>query len=98
MIQYGSEKEALGTAWAIAKSISKKGTSNYVPNAPDVFEEAIGLHMSKFNGEINQRIVKITAEKVEKILHQMTWDCKNIITRRLRYDTSYLRHFYKKVV
>ena len=70
VIQYGSEKEALGTAWAIAKSISKKGTSNYVPNAPDVFEEAIGLHMSKFNGEINQRIVKITAEKVEKIFDE----------------------------
>ena len=28
------------------------------------------LKKSKFNGEINQRIVKITAEKVEKIFDE----------------------------
>lgn len=36
------------TAWAITKSISKKGTLNHVPNAPNVFEEAIEKHIDDF--------------------------------------------------
>lgn len=72
VIKYGSQKEALGTAWAIAKSISKKGTSNYVPNAPDVFEEAIDLHMEKFVDEVSKRVVKITFDDVDDILEKST--------------------------
>ena len=72
VIQYGSQKEALGTAWAIAKSISKKGTSNYVPNAPDVFEEAIDLHIGKFVDEVSKRVVKITFDDVDDILEKNT--------------------------
>lgn len=38
----------LGTAWAIAKSIAKKGTANYDPNAPYIMEEAIDKHIDEY--------------------------------------------------
>ena len=67
VIKYGSQKEALGTAWAIAKSISKNGTKNYVPNAPNALEEALNKHLNNLNESISKNVVKITSEQVEGI-------------------------------
>lgn len=41
IISSGNPKEIEGTAWGIAISISKRGTKNWVPNAPSAIEEAI---------------------------------------------------------
>jgi len=43
----GSDYE--GTAWAIAKSIGKKGTLNWKPNAPNAMDEAITKHLDEYN-------------------------------------------------
>lgn len=43
-----------GTAWAIAKSIAKNGTKNYVPNAPNAMDEAIKNNLQKFNEQISK--------------------------------------------
>lgn len=48
-----SDTTAEGTAWAIAKSISKKGTSNYVPNAPNALEEAISKHQNDYLSQLS---------------------------------------------
>lgn len=61
-IKYDSYKDAEGTAWAIAKSIAKKGTKNYVPGAPNAMEEAINLNLKKYYDELNQRVVKLSSE------------------------------------
>lgn len=37
-----------GTAWAIAVSIGKKGTLNWVPNAPNALEQAIDNSMKDY--------------------------------------------------
>ncbi len=64
------DKEARGTAFAIAKSIAKNGTRNYVKNAPNAIGEAIedefdnyttrlsGYFSEKINNEILDLIVK----------------------------------------
>ncbi len=43
-----SSTEAKGAAIAIAKSIGKKGTKDYKPNAPNALEEALNKHMEAF--------------------------------------------------
>lgn len=72
-----SNEEARGTAWAIAKSISKKGTKNYVSNAPDALTEAIeeefdnyvtrlsGFFTEEINNQILDAIVKAIPDKIE---------------------------------
>lgn len=42
----GKDKE--GTAQAIQFSIGKKGTSNFVPNAPNALEEALAVNYKEF--------------------------------------------------
>lgn len=67
-----NDKEARGTAWAIAKSISKKGTKNYVPNAPNALTEAIeeefDNYVEKISGfitdEINEQILDLIVEAI----------------------------------
>lgn len=67
-------KEARGTAWAIAKSISKKGTKNYVPNAPNALTEAIEAEFDNytvrlsgfFSEEINNQILDAVVEALPK--------------------------------
>lgn len=44
-----SGTDARGTAFAIQNSISKKGTKNYKPNAPNVIEEAIKAELSNYS-------------------------------------------------
>lgn len=46
----GSTEE--GTAWAIAKSIAKNGTKNWVPNAPNALEEALTNHYKVYNDRL----------------------------------------------
>jgi len=47
------EKNIRGAAFAIAKSIGKNGTKNYVPNAPNAIEEALTKHMKNYVNKIN---------------------------------------------
>jgi hypothetical protein len=42
-----------GAAFAIAKSIGKNGTINYVANAPNAMEEALNKHMKNYVNKIN---------------------------------------------
>jgi hypothetical protein len=49
-----------GTAFAIQNSISKKGTKNWKPNAPNVLEEAIKKELEKYN----EKVAKLFAIKV----------------------------------
>ena len=51
------EKNIRGAAFAIAKSIGKNGTKNYVPNAPNAIEEALKKHMGKYVNKINVKHV-----------------------------------------
>ena len=52
----GGPSQARGAAFAIAKSISKKGTKNYVPNAPNALEEALNtLENAAGNFYINDK-------------------------------------------
>lgn len=69
-VKFNSEKEAEGTAWAIAKSIAKNGTKNYVPNAPDVMQAAINSNLKKYYDETNEKIVDVQTEEVEKIMKE----------------------------
>lgn len=56
-----------GTAFAIAKSIGKNGTANYVPNAPNALEEALNKHMKKYVDKINIEHVDDVEEKSLKL-------------------------------
>lgn len=60
-------KQAKGTAIAIAKSIGKKGTSNYVPNAPNALEESIKKHLDSYITKVNNKHVKNTVNDLEKV-------------------------------
>ncbi|UXQ88757.1 hypothetical protein [Tenacibaculum phage Larrie] len=59
------DSQARGTAFAIAKSISKKGTLNHVPNAPNAIEEAMENALDSytinisgyFSDEINNAVL-----------------------------------------
>tara|TARA_R110002050_G_scaffold81394_3_gene174003 strand:+ start:574 stop:1020 length:447 start_codon:yes stop_codon:yes gene_type:complete len=62
----GGPSEARGAAFAIAKSISKKGTKNYVPNAPNALEEALDKHMNTYVTKVNEKHVNDTVRKLEK--------------------------------
>lgn len=59
-----------GTAWAIAKSIAKNGTSNWVPNAPNALEEALNENIQRYVDEVNQRVIDVTSGEVEKIYRE----------------------------
>ena len=61
----GSDKK--GTAWAIAKSISKKGTKNWEPNAPDFLDETIEVHIDKYFDEISKRSIEVITTSVDEI-------------------------------
>lgn len=56
-----------GTSWAIARSIAKKGTKNYVPNAPNAMEQAIEDNIQEFFDKVNSNLVEVQNDAVEKI-------------------------------
>lgn len=62
----GGASNARGAAFAIAKSISKKGTKNYVPNAPNALEEALNKHMNTYVTKVNEKHVNDTIKKLDK--------------------------------
>ena len=58
-----SASEAKGTAFAIAKSISKNGTKNYVKGAPNALEAALAAHMESFVAKQNEYHLNKTNDK-----------------------------------
>ena len=56
--------DARGTAFVIARSIGKKGTKNYVKNAPNALEESFEKYIQLYAESLN----KDQAEKLEKTL------------------------------
>lgn len=67
-----------GTAWAIAKSIAKKGTKNYVPGAPNVFEEAINKHFENYVEEMSEHLLTSTERELNNIYLKMFPKSENI--------------------
>lgn len=59
-----------GTAWAIAKSISKKGTNNFVPGAPNALEEIIKNNLGEFNSILNLEILQKQTEEVNEAVRK----------------------------
>ena len=62
----GGASNARGAAFAIAKSISKNGTKNYVPNAPNALEQALDKHMKTYVNKVNKNHVNDTVRNLEK--------------------------------
>jgi len=62
-----TDKEARGTAFAIAKSIAKNGTKNYVPNAPNAIEEAINMHIKDYYKQLNNFVLDTQYTELEKL-------------------------------
>lgn len=60
-------QNAKGAAFAIAKSIGKNGTINWVRNAPNAMEEALNKHMKKYVDDINYEHVEDVEKKSLKI-------------------------------
>lgn len=59
------EKNIRGAAFAIAKSIGKNGTKNYVSNAPNVIEEALEKHLHLYANRLNDNHIKKTIEQLD---------------------------------
>lgn len=56
-----------GTAFAIAKSISQKGTKNWVPNAPNFLEESLEESLAEYSKELSDLIAIETDQDVQNI-------------------------------
>lgn len=56
-----------GTAWAIAKSISKKGTKGYTPNPPNAFQEAINKHLKDYADEMSKHLLTVAEREANNI-------------------------------
>lgn len=63
-------KQAKGAAIAIALSIGKKGTKNYVANAPNALEAALSAHMEEFVRKNNEHHLNKTNQKHVEVLTQ----------------------------
>ena len=61
------DKEARGTAWAIAKSISKNGTKNYTANAPNAIEESLANNLNTYMESMGKIIVDDIAKRMEDL-------------------------------
>lgn len=59
--------DELGTAWAIAKSISKKGTKNWKPNAPNAIEEALSNNVLEYNKKLSNFVLDTQFIELEQI-------------------------------
>ena len=56
-----------GTAWAIAKSIAKKGTSNWVPNAPNAIEEAVNNHILDYYQRLSNFYIEVYDKDIQNV-------------------------------
>lgn len=70
------EKEIRGTAFAIAKSIGEKGTSNWKPNAPNAIEEALAKYQEKYVKLVSDFSRKKTLEELQLIYEEQFKDQK----------------------
>lgn len=59
-----------GTAWAIAKSIAKKGTANWVPGAPNALEEALEKGNKEYLAKLAKFSQKRTLEELQLIYQE----------------------------
>ena len=59
-----------GTAFAIQNSISKKGTKNYKPNAPNVLEEAIKSEIDNYSRELSKLFFIEISKEVDKLVNE----------------------------
>ena len=59
-----------GTAFAIQASIGIKGTSNWVPNAPNALQEAINNNTSDYFKSLNIAVLEETNEAVEDAMEK----------------------------
>lgn len=59
-----------GTAFAIQNSISIKGTSNWVPNAPNALQEAINNEQGDYFKSLNIELMKEEDKEVEKAIEK----------------------------
>jgi len=60
-----------GTAWAIARSIAKKGTANWVPNAPNAIEEAVNNHILDYYKKINNFVIETYDPDIQDIYEKL---------------------------
>ena len=60
------EQNIRGAAFAIAKSIGKNGTKNYVSNAPNVIEEALEKHLQFYANRLNNNHIEQTIKKLDE--------------------------------
>lgn len=58
--------DARGTAFAMQSIIAKKGTANWVPNAPNVIDEAIEKEIAKYSETLSKAFVIEVNEEVKK--------------------------------
>lgn len=56
-----------GTAFAIQASIGKKGTSNWVPNAPNALEGFIEDNLGEYLGSLNVQLLDKNSKDVGEI-------------------------------
>jgi hypothetical protein len=59
--------DAKGTAFAIQASIAKKGTKNWIPNAPNALDEVIDKHLREYQKDLNEEVVEEQSEAVNKV-------------------------------
>lgn len=59
--------DARGTAFAIQISISKRGTKNWVPNAPDALQEAVNSQLNKYYDEVEKANLEKTNREIKEI-------------------------------
>lgn len=67
-----------GTAWAIAKSIAKNGTSNWVPNAPNALQESIDNNIEKYFEDINTLSIQLAFDSASEMI-------KSIVPEKINY-------------
>lgn len=65
-----------GTAFAIQNSISKKGTKNWQPNAPNVIDEAIKDEISKYSQALAAMFVIQVNDEVKEFNQKNFKDTK----------------------
>ena len=70
----GPQENTKGTAFAIANSISKNGTSNYVKGAPNFLEESIRKHMDVYLDKLSEGYIKTQNEKHMQQMKQLFED------------------------
>lgn len=60
-----------GTAFAIQLSIGKKGTSNWVPGAPNALEEAFDMHSAEYSKKLGQEFLALVNKETRRIYKQV---------------------------